>query len=85
MHKDLTYFLYIANPTPNPTGPNNAPIQKLSPEIQYCWMVLDSFEHSSIQHRSNTIQHHLTMLDNVWPFERALTLQICLFELVIAY
>ena len=36
-------------------------------EIQHCWMVLDSFELSSIQHWSITVQHHLTMLDNFWP------------------
>ena len=42
-------------------------------EIQHFWMVLDSFEHSSIQHWWNTVQHHQTMLDNVWP-----TCLICL-------
>ena len=35
-------------------------------ETQHCWIVLDSFEHSSIQHNQTpSCQHHLTMLDNV--------------------
>ena len=54
-----------------------------STETQHCWMVLDSFEHSSIHlHNPTLIKHRPTSpnnvgMDNVWtnmfdPFERAL-------------
>ena len=34
-------------------------------EIQHSWMVLDSFEHSSIQHNPTLIKHCLTPPNNI--------------------
>ena len=35
--------------------------------VGWCWIRLNSPASNTIQHWSNTVQHHLTMLDNVWP------------------
>ena len=50
-------------------------------EIQHCWMVLDSFEHSSIQHNSTLIKRRPTPSNNIGcltnmfdPFERSFIL-----------
>ena len=34
-------------------------------EIQHCWMMLDSFKHSSIQHNPTLIKHRPTLLNVV--------------------
>ena len=50
-------------------------------EIQHCWIMLDSFEHFSIQHNPTLIKYHPTPPNNVGcltnmfdPFEWAFTL-----------
>ena len=43
--------------------------------VGWCWIRSNTTASNTIQHWSNTIQHHLTMLDNVWP-----TCLICLNE-----
>ena len=34
--------------------------------VGWCWIRLNTSASNTIQHWSNTVQHHLTMLDNVW-------------------
>ena len=35
--------------------------------VGWCWIRLNTPASNTIQHWSNTVQHHLTMLNNVWP------------------
>ena len=35
--------------------------------VGWCWTHLNTPASNTIQHWSNTVQHHPTMLDNVWP------------------
>ena len=35
--------------------------------VGWCWIYLNTPAFNTIQHWSNTVQHHPTRLDNVWP------------------